>query len=85
VWRVLAWSAAGASGFCAIAVSVVDRRLQAYRRPEVPASSYRWVPLRIRSDLYLPSGSPLVVKAWLLIGGMYGLGFLALMLFLLTS
>jgi hypothetical protein len=31
---------------CAIAMQVFDARMQRYRSPAVPASAFRWVPLR---------------------------------------
>ena len=55
----------GAAG-CAVLMHGADRRLQSYRRNDIPSSSFTLVPLRVRQSLYTAEGKNLVDRFWVL-------------------
>ena len=60
-----------AGAVCAMWFWSADQQLQSYRLHDRPESSYWFVPLRVRQDLYRPEAKPLVRRAWRLLCAMY--------------
>ena len=80
VLQVLGWLFVATGAVAGILANLADRDLQKYRWPDHPASSYWFVPLRLRQDLYRPEGHHLVGRAWRMIGIMYGAALLGIIL-----
>jgi hypothetical protein len=48
----------------AVRMHSIDRKIQTYRIPEIPAHRYALVPLRWQREMYQPEGTRLVDEAW---------------------
>jgi hypothetical protein len=70
---LLGWILIVSGMIAAVVLHDADRRLQAFRLPTEPSSSYWFVPIRIRRELYKPEAAHLVDRAWRAGRAMYGL------------
>ena len=73
---VLGWTLVAGAAALAIRMNLLDRRMQQFRAPGMPATAYIFVPVRWRRRLYTPDGQELVGKAWRTMALMYALGLL---------
>lgn len=69
-----------AAAMCAIWYWYLDRQLQQFRRADKLGSAYRFVPVRLRRELYKPEGHHLVDRAWGLLLAIYGLAVVGMLL-----
>jgi hypothetical protein len=69
----IAWACIMGAAICGVGVHRTDRQLQRFRQPDLKPSSYWFIPLRDRTELYTVEGRPLVRRFWRLLAGMYGL------------
>ena len=60
--NALGWAFLGIGIFFLLRTARLDRRLQRFRSPGVPASSYLGKFGRWRRDLYTPDGQPLIAS-----------------------
>ena len=61
---VAGWFLVAVSAGLMIRANLLDRRMQAFRRPNAPESAYTFVPVRWQPDLYVGAGPGLVKQAW---------------------
>jgi hypothetical protein len=85
VLAILGWLLIVSGAVAGLVAHAADRRLQAYRLPGKPASSYWFVPIRLRRELYRPEAGYLVDRFWNAILAMYGLALLGACLLALSS
>jgi len=71
---VVGWALIAGAAALAIRMNLLDRRMQQFRAPDMPATAYFFVPVRWRRHLYTPDGQELVGKAWRTMALMYAVG-----------
>jgi hypothetical protein len=81
----IGWACIIGAAFCAAGVHRTDRQLQRFRQPALTPSSYWFIPLRDRAELYTIEGRPLVRRFWRLLGGMCGLFIAGALLLVVTA
>ena len=79
------WTFLGSGAVCGFAARQLDQRLQNFRQVHHPPSAYRWMPHRLKADLYHWSVARLVRQTWWCLTATGTLVTLGLMLLLLGA